>query len=63
MGRSPYMGGIFGLKKADYDAADAAMELLGILDIAKQPVTALSGGQRQRLALASILITKPKMLL
>ena len=55
MGRSPYMGGIFGLKKADYDAADAAMELLGILDIAKQPVTALSGGQRQLTLIARAL--------
>ena len=55
MGRSPYMGGIFGLKKADYEAADAAMELLGILDIAKRPVTALSGGQRQLTLIARAL--------
>ena len=55
MGRSPYMGGIFGLKKADYEAADAAMELLGILDIAKRPVTALSGGPRQLTLIARAL--------
>ena len=55
MGRSPYMGGIFGLKKADYEAADAAMELLGILDLAKRPVTALSGGKRQLTLIARAL--------
>ena len=47
MGRSPYMNGVFGLKKEDYNAADEAMEKIGILDIAEKPVTSLSGGQRQ----------------
>lgn len=55
MGRSPYMGGIFGLKKEDYDAAYAAMELLEILDIAERPVTSLSGGQRQLTLIARAL--------
>lgn len=55
MGRSPYMGGIFGLKKEDFDTAYAAMELLGILDIAEHPVTSLSGGQRQLTLIARAL--------
>ena len=47
MGRSPYMGGIFGLKKHDYEAADMAMDMLGIADLAHIPASNLSGGQRQ----------------
>lgn len=47
MGRTPHMGGIFGLSKADEEAADKAMALLGIEDLADTPCNCLSGGQRQ----------------
>ncbi|MBX7490301.1 ABC transporter ATP-binding protein [Helicobacter turcicus] len=64
MGRSPHMGGIFGLKKADYGSAYEAMELLGILDIAERPVTSLSGGQRQLTLIArSLAQNAPIMIL
>lgn len=55
MGRSPHMGGIFGLKREDYDSAYAAMELLGILDIAERSITSISGGQRQLTLIARAL--------
>ncbi len=64
MGRSPYMNGIFGLKKEDYEEADKAMELLDIIDIADRAVTALSGGQRQLTLIArSIAQNAPVMIL
>lgn len=47
MGRTPHMGGIFGLSKADEEAADKAMKLLDIEDLAETPCNKLSGGQRQ----------------
>lgn len=47
MGRSPYMGGIFGLNQRDYEAADMAMDMLGISHLADIPAVHLSGGQRQ----------------
>lgn len=47
MGRSPRMGGIFGISAKDLDAAEQAMDTLGISFLADIPVTRLSGGQRQ----------------
>ena len=64
MGRSPHMGGIFGLKKEDYNEAEKAIELVDIADIADKPVTALSGGQRQLTLIArSIAQNAPVMIL
>lgn len=64
MGRSPHMGGIFGLKKEDYIEAEKSMEMVDILDIADKPVTALSGGQRQLTLIArSIAQNAPIMIL
>lgn len=40
-----------------------ALELVGLADKAKRPVSALSGGQRQRVALARALVCAPKLLL
>lgn len=64
MGRSPHMGGIFGLKKEDYDEAEKAIDMVDIADIADKPVTALSGGQRQLTLIArSIAQNSPVMIL
>lgn len=64
MGRSPYMGGIFGLKKEDYIEAEKAIDMVDIADIADKPVTALSGGQRQLTLIArSIAQNAPIMIL
>ena len=64
MGRSPYMGGIFGLKKEDYIEAEKAIEMVNIADISDKPVTALSGGQRQLTLIArSIAQNAPVMIL
>ena len=64
MGRSPHMGGIFGLKKEDYNEAEKAIDMVDIADIADKPVTALSGGQRQLTLIArSIAQNSPVMIL
>ena len=42
MGRSPYMGGIFGLKKEDYIEAEKAIEMVNIADISDK-LTAIYG--------------------
>lgn len=52
MGRSPYMKGVFGLSKDDYNAVDEAINLLSINDIADLPATEISGGQRQLVLIA-----------
>lgn len=38
------------------------LDLVGLAELEKNSIHQLSGGQRQRLALASILVTKPKLL-
>ncbi|RLL62469.1 ABC transporter ATP-binding protein [Paenirhodobacter hankyongi] len=40
-----------------------ALELVGLADKAKRPVSALSGGQRQRVALARAIVCEPQLLL
>lgn len=52
MGRSPYLGGIFGLSNEDEKIATDAMDLIGISDLADTPYTMLSGGQRQMVLIA-----------
>lgn len=64
MGRSPHMGGVFGLKKEDYEVADKALELLGIQDLQYRIITSLSGGQRQLALIArAIAQNSPIMIL
>lgn len=48
---------------ADKRRADAWMEMVGILPIAKQPVGEISGGQMQRALLCRALISDPKLLI
>ncbi|MFC5737200.1 ABC transporter ATP-binding protein [Sinirhodobacter huangdaonensis] len=40
-----------------------ALDLVGLADKAKRPVSALSGGQRQRVALARAIVCEPQLLL
>ena len=55
MGRSPHLGGVFGLKAKDREIDHNAMERLGILHLANKVYTQLSGGQRQLVLIARAL--------
>lgn len=54
-GRFPYLSYPRKYKKSDYDAADAAMEKMGISGLADRPVAELSGGTRQKVYIAMAL--------
>ncbi|SFA98364.1 manganese/zinc/iron transport system ATP-binding protein [Amycolatopsis marina] len=55
MGRFPHRGWLRRLTREDDDLVAAAMDEVGVLDLAKQPIDELSGGQRQRVFLARAL--------
>ena len=52
MGRTPHMGGIFGIKETDKAKAWEALEILNITALADRPYNRLSGGQRQMVLIA-----------
>jgi spermidine/putrescine transport system ATP-binding protein len=59
----------FGLSVARYPAVERrrrvgeVLDLVGLGDRARSPISSLSGGQRQRVALARALVNRPKLLL
>ncbi|MDO4796220.1 MAG: ABC transporter ATP-binding protein [Brachymonas sp.] len=55
MGRAPHFGGVFGLKKQDWQIAHDALSRLGIAHLADKVYTKLSGGQRQLVLIARAL--------
>jgi iron complex transport system ATP-binding protein len=63
MGRSPHLG-LWGLPgRADLEAAQAALEELGIVELAHRPAHALSGGEQRLLLLARAFVQAPRLLL
>jgi iron(III) transport system ATP-binding protein len=50
-------------RSAARERAMAALDLVGLADLAERPAPALSGGQQQRVALARALVREPKVLL
>ncbi|MBN1432890.1 MAG: ABC transporter ATP-binding protein [Methanomicrobiaceae archaeon] len=52
MGRTPHLGGFFGVKRRDKEIALDALEQLEISELADRPYNQLSGGQRQMVLMA-----------
>lgn len=52
MGRTPHLGGFFGVKRRDKEIALDALDQLEIADLADRPYNQLSGGQRQMVLMA-----------
>ncbi len=52
MGRTPHLGGFFGIRRRDREIAMDALATLGISDLADRPYNQLSGGQRQMVLMA-----------
>ncbi|WP_082122744.1 ABC transporter ATP-binding protein [Methanoculleus sediminis] len=52
MGRTPHLGGFFGVKRRDKEIAMDALAALEIADLADRPYNQLSGGQRQMVLMA-----------
>ncbi|MDD3071578.1 MAG: ABC transporter ATP-binding protein [Methanoculleus horonobensis] len=52
MGRTPHLGGFFGVRRRDREIAMDALATLGIGDLADRPYNQLSGGQRQMVLMA-----------
>ncbi|CAJ36337.1 metal ABC transporter ATP-binding protein [Methanocella arvoryzae] len=63
MGRYGRLGMLRRPGKADFDAAERAIRLVGIEDLTHKPIGTLSGGQQQKTLIAQNLAKEPDVLL
>jgi iron complex transport system ATP-binding protein len=62
MGRTPHLGGFFGISRGDKEKAWNALELLDISHLADQPYNQLSGGQRQMVLIARAIAQETRII-
>lgn len=62
-GRYPYQSFMKSMDKADFEAVEEALEIMGITELANRNVDELSGGQRQRVWIAMALAQQTDILL
>lgn len=62
-GRFPYLGFPRRYRSTDFDIARQAMERMGILELADQPMSTLSGGTRQKVYIAMALAQETPVIL
>lgn len=63
LGFYPKLGLFKGLSQADWAQVDSVLDKVGLLDLAKRPISALSGGQFQRMLLARCLVQDAQVIL
>ena len=63
LGRSPHLARLASEGLADFAAADAAIDRLGLRPLARRTLETLSGGERQRANLARAIAQEPVLLL
>ena len=61
MGRTAHLGTFGGPRSADYEAAMAALDKLGIASLAERDSTQISGGQRQLVLIARALAQRTRI--
>ncbi|HON81499.1 MAG TPA: ABC transporter ATP-binding protein [Methanoregulaceae archaeon] len=62
MGRTPHLGGFFGISRRDRMIARDAIETIGITELADRPYNQLSGGQRQMVLMARAIAQETPMM-
>lgn len=63
MGRFGRLGFLKKVSKADYDAVNRAMQIVGIEDLAQKTIGTLSGGQQQKVMIAHNIAKEPEVML
>jgi iron complex transport system ATP-binding protein len=63
IGRHPHIGALSWESQEDYAAARAALQTMGLDDLAQRDILTLSGGERRRLAIAQVLTQAPDVYL